>query len=271
MKDWNTKSDPLFDKFNNVTTGRLSTIEARYAETDFLRFDTERILKLAEGFDNAQVMIDYKGENEKLINAAGRYIQSKIVERPEWFSDAKLNQTKEEVFEEVSQLTGYFADLDWNVQQKCWRHWDTKELRKVFPNLKWRKEKRDDAYYIEKLSQFKDASSMRNHSMEMGNIFSKVRIDGGVKYPKAYALSCEMLKGHSNPRPKRGSYKQRTPLVEMITLDGEVLGAYTWAELKEMGYNRNTVTGAIRGQDGHHKAKGHLWKYQGKEFGEGAK
>jgi len=267
MKDWNVKSDPVFDKFNNTTTGKLSTIEARYATTDFLRFDLERIHQLAKPFTNAQQMIDYKGDNEKLINAAGRYIQYNWegrYPRPKWFEDFNV-QTKEEVFEEVSQLTGYFADLDWNVQQKCWRHWDKKELKNVFPNLIWKRKPKTDDEALEIMSHFKTAGQMRKHSKQYKNLLSRIA-SKPTEYPKSYARYQEMMVGHTT-RSKRGKYKQRTPAIEQYDLDGNYIKTYaTWDDALADGFKRNSVAAAIRGTDGNNKHKGFLWKHEGKQF-----
>ena len=265
-QDWNTKSDPLFDKFNDITTGRLSTIEARYATTDFLRFDLDRIYELAKPFTNAQQMIDYEGENEKLINTAGRYIQyDKVanIKRPEWFDEVEKRQTKEEVLEEAKELKGKFKDIPENLKQKLWRHYDNSELKILLPNLSWSRKPKSDTERFIILSQYETAAECRNSSKQNKNMLSQVSADKGVKYPKTYALLQQKKSGHSSTRSKRGSYKQRTSSIEQYDLDGNLLQVFpTWDDVINAGFKRSSVGCAIRGTDGHNRHKGYIWKYQ---------
>jgi len=113
---------------------------------------------------------------------------------------------------------------------------------------------------------------MRNTSREMKNILSRIIGDEGVKYPKAYKLAESMKGGKTGRKPgKVEAYGQRTSLVEQYTLEGKLLGKFTWSQIKEMGFKRPTIVGALTRKDANHKAKGYLWKYENKEFGEGLK
>lgn len=252
-------------EWGKFTIGYYNTIEARYASTDFLRFDLKRIYELAKPFTNAQQMIDYKGENEKLINTAGRYIQyGKIadIDRPEWFSTDKLNQTKEEVLAEAKKLKGKFNDIPDTLKQKLWRHYDNDELKTLLLNLSWsRKPKTDDERY-DILSQYETAADCRKSSMENKNMMSQVSTDKGVKYPRTYALFQEKKTGHTAPRSKRGSYKQRVSAIEQYDLDGNLLQVFPmWGDVINAGFKRSSVSGAIRGTDGHNRHKGFIWKH----------
>ncbi len=264
-QDWNTKSDPIFDKFNKQTVGKLGTLEARYASTDFLRFDPERVHKLAEGFTNPQQMIDYKGENQKQIRAAGHYIMGHKIERPEWFSTDKLNQTKEEVLDEAKKLKGRFDDIDKKIKAKLWRHYGSDEIKTLLPNLSWKRNPKTDDERYDILNQYETAADCRNSCMENKNMMSQVSTDKGVKYPRTYALFQEKKSGHTAPRSKRGSYKQRDPLIQQWSKDGQLLGEFTWEQIvNDLGYKRTSITGALKGHNGQKTAKGYIWKYKTK-------
>ena len=93
--------DRVLNKFNESEWAKMSTHElnrkdANWAKNDYLVFKPEKIKQLAKNFTNSQQMIDYKGENKNQINAAGRYIQYKKVERPEWFESIYEGESKKE-------------------------------------------------------------------------------------------------------------------------------------------------------------------------------
>ena len=259
-QDWNIKSDPVFDKFNKSTVGRLGTLEARYASNDFLRFDPERVHKLAEGFKTPQQMVDYVGDNQKLIHSAGRLIMGHTIERPEWFDDFQINETIEQVLEKAQSYTKW-VDIPYNLQQKLWRHFDKKELRNVLPNVKWEKVYWTDDMIYQQLSKYKDVKECRKSPDKF--ILTKLQVDKGVDYPESYALYRSKLVGHSGPRSKRGSYVQRDPLIQQYSLDGKLLGEFTWKQITEdLGFNRSTITGCLKGINGQITAKGYVWKYK---------
>jgi len=266
----NEEFDEVLNEGNDIDKRTWSTIQRNYQRTDYLRFKPELIYKLAEPFTTAQSMIDYKGENEVQINAAGRYLQYNWkgqYPRPEWFSSDKLNQTKEEVVAEAKKLRGKFNDIPDTLKQKLWRHYDSNELKTLLPNLSWsRKPKTDDERY-DILNQYKTAAECRNSSKQNKNMLSQVSTDKGVKYPRTYALLQEKKSGHTSTRSKRGSYKQRTPAIIQCDLDKNVIQVFkTWDDVLDAGFKRSSVASAIRGTDGHNKHKGYLWRHEYQDF-----
>lgn len=249
------------EEWGKMTVGYFNKIEARYASTDYLAFKPELVNELAKPFTSAQQMINFKGEDEKLINAAGRLIQYKGYERPEWFEDFVI-QSPEECLKEAKQYNSEFEELPWNLQQKLFRHFTSRELRELLPNIQWKRQFRNDEDWIELLSQFKTAAEMRNTSNELKNALSRLLRDKGVNYPKAYALAESMKNGHTGNRSKRGKYDQRTPNIEQYDLENNLIQVFkTWDDVQKAGFKRSSVAGAIRGSDGHHKHKGYIWKY----------
>ena len=178
------------------------------------------------------------------------------------FCTDKLNQTKEEVLAEAKKLKGKFNDIPDTLKQKLWRHYDNDELKTLLLNLSWsRKPKTDDERY-DILSQYETAADGRKSSMENKNMMSQVSTDKGVKYPRTYALFQEKKAGHTAPRSKRGSYKQRVSAIEQYDLDGNLLQVFPmWDDVINAGFKRSSVSGAIRGTDGHNRHKGFIWKH----------
>jgi hypothetical protein len=218
-------------------------------------------------------MVDYEGDNQDQIRSAGRFIQHGIHPTPEWFEELHNRQDFDEVLLEARAAGNVdFLELPYALRQKLNRHLKPVEIRKLLPNIKWQKVYRDDNDFVELLSQFKTAAEMRNTSREMKNLLSRVIADEGVKYPEAYKLAESMKGGKTGRKPgKVEAYGQRTSLVEQYTLEGKLLGKFTWSQIKEMGFKRPTIVGALTRKDANHKAKGYLWKYENKEFGEGLK
>ncbi len=268
----NSQINNLIDEGKGITNHEWRKAIGQYQRTDYLRFKPELILELSKGFTSTNHMIKYEGENKEQINAAGRYIDHGVIERPEWLEDINF-QTPEECLEEARLYNNVsYEELPWYLRQKLMRHFKPIELRKLLPNINWKRTYRSDDDFVEILSQFKTASEMRNTSREMKNLLSRIIGDEGVKYPKAYALAESMKTGNPGSKPgKRKAYGQRKSLVEQYTLDKELVGKFTFDQLKEMGYKRPTIAGALTRKDANHKAKGYLWKYEDKEWNEGLK
>lgn len=264
MKDWNIKSDPVFDKFNNATVGKLATLEARFASNDFLRFKPEVILKLAEGFVTPDNMIQYKGENEEQINAAGRYIERGVVERPKWFDPIiKGNQESLEECVKIALQYKHINEVPQRIKNRMWYHTDKKTVRELLKDLEWTRRPRTDEEILDIMDDFKTAADMRKHSTEFKNLLSKVA-SNEADYPKSYIRYKEMCGGHTT-RSKRGNYAQRDPRIEQYDLNGNYIKTFnTWNDVVEAGFNRGTVTGAIRGTNGQKTAKGFIWKFENK-------
>ena len=104
-QDWNTKEDPIFDKFNKITIGRLNIIEAAHAKTDFLKSKSELVYKLAKSFTNSSSMVNFEGNNQKQIRSAGNLIHMNRISRPEWFI-------------EVDNYKERYANIDWIKRSK---------------------------------------------------------------------------------------------------------------------------------------------------------
>lgn len=267
MKNWNTKSDPTFDKFNETTTGRLGTLEARYASTDFLRFDLDRIFELAKPFTNAQQMIDYEGENEKLINTAGRYIQyDKVQEitRPEWFDKIHQGESVEECIQIIKDNCVTSQEIYQNGYQRLlcrlWRLLGKKETRKRLDFIQWGRIDWTDQMLYDVLSGYETMMDCKKSPDK--TVVTRLQVHK-EKYPKAYALYCEKKTGHSSTRSKRGSYKQRVPAIEQYDLDNNLLQVFpTWNDVIDAGFKRSSVSSAIRGTDGHNRHKGFIWKHK---------
>jgi len=88
----NKKLQNLLDSLDEgplgkYTDGMWARINANYSKTNFLKQNPEKVYELAKPFTNTQSMTNYKGENEKEINAAGRYFVNDpdIFPKPEWF------------------------------------------------------------------------------------------------------------------------------------------------------------------------------------------
>jgi hypothetical protein len=252
------------EDWGKLTIGHFNKIDSRHAATDYLLFKPELVSELAKDFTNSTQMVDYKGKNQDQIRSAGRLIEHKRMERPEWFEAINI-QTLEEVVEEVKSAGNIkFLELSYALRQKLWRHFNSKEIRELFPNIQWERKNRSDDDFIEVLSQFKTASEMRNTSSELKNLLSRVMQDKGVRYPKAYELAESMKTGNPGAKKgkKRGSYAQRTPAIEQYDLDNNLVQVLpTWDDVINAGFKRSSVTSAIRGTDGHNRHKGFIWRH----------
>jgi len=254
------------EEWSKLTVGYLNKKDHQYAKTDYLRFKPELIKELAKDFTSTTSMIEYKGENQDQIRAAGRYIDHGVIDRPEWFEEVNY-QTPEECIQEAKSYGNVtFETLPWGLRQKLSRHFESVQLRKLLPNIQWERQYRDDEDWIKLLSQFSTAAEMRNTSKEMKNLLSRLLLDKGVNYPKAFALANNMKKGHKvSKRIKRGKYGQRAPGIEQYSLGGDLIKTWdSFDELIKAGYKRSSIAGAIRGTDGHHKHKDYIWKYKTK-------
>lgn len=238
-----------------------------------LRFKPNKIKELAKGFTNSTQMVKYKGENEYLINQAGRYIEHKIIDRPEWFEDIiKGNQeSKDECIQilnnncttsnEIYANQNYIRLLNrlWTIHKLS-----PKEVRKLTPNIKWKtKLDWDDNTLYSILSNYQNTREVRKNKQDK-HILTKMQVDKGQKYPKSYELYQQMtIDPLDVRRPKRGNYKQRDPLIQQYTLDGKLLGEFTWKQItNDLGFNRSTITGALKGINGQKTAKSYIWKYK---------
>ncbi len=263
----------LIDEGKETTNQEWRKKIGQYQRNDYLRFKPEITRELAKDFISATHMVAYEGDNQDQIRSAGRFIQHSIHPTPEWFEELHNRQDFDEVLLEARAAGNVTFDaLSWSLRQKLTRHLTSLERRELLPNILWQREYRSDDDFVELLSQFKTASEMRNTSREMKNLLSRIIGDEGVKYPKAYALAESMKTGNPGSKPgKRKAYGQRKSLVEQYTLDKELVGKFTFDQLKEMGFKRPTIAGALTRKDANHKAKGYLWKYEDKEWNEGLK
>lgn len=226
-----------------------------------LRWKPNKIRELAKPFTNSTQMIDYRGENEFLINQAGRYIEHKKVDRPEWFEDIiKGNQETLEECIEIALQYEHINEVPQRIKNRMWYLSDKKTVRKLLSKLEWNRRPRTDEEVLDIMDGFETAADMRNTSNEFKNLLSKVASNEN-DYPKSYARLQEMKSGHTT-RSKRGNYKQRDPLIQKYTLEGKLLGEFTWIQIKEMGFNRSTITGALKGINGQKTAYKHIWKYK---------
>jgi hypothetical protein len=111
------------EDWGKITVGRLNQMDANYAKTDYLRFKPEKIRELAKPFKYPQQMIDFKGENQQLINAAGRYIEHGKVERHEWFDEIYKGESLEECLEVARQYTNFvtFKEQEDRIYQRIYQ------------------------------------------------------------------------------------------------------------------------------------------------------
>lgn len=269
----NSQIHNLVDEGKETTNHEWRKKLGQYQRNGYLRFKPELVHELAKSFTTATQMVAFEGENEDQIRSAGRLLEQRIHELPEWFEFEKNHQTLEECIEEARAAGNVkFEELSWALRQKLPRHLQSVEMRRLLPNIDWQRQYRSDDDFVEILSQFKTAAEMRNTSREMKNLLSRIIGDKGVKYPNAYALAESMKTGKTGSKPgKRKAYGQRTSLVEQYTLEGELLGQFTWEQITTMGFKRSTITGALTRKDANYKAKGYMWKYADKEWNEGLK
>ena len=217
-------------------------------------------------------MKDYVGENQEQIHQAGAYIMGHKVERPEWFEDIIKNnqESMEECLKILNNNCTTSDDIydNSNHVRLLNRLWtihkvNPKEVRKLTPNITWKTNKDwNDDYIFNCLSMYPDTRELRKAKVHKKILF-KVLKNKGVEFPKSYALYLKMqIKGDKIVRSKRGSYEQRDPLIQKYTLEGELLGEFTWIQIKEMGLNRSTITGALKGTNGQKTAYKFIWKYK---------
>lgn len=262
------KFQDIIDEGKEITNHDWNKKYAAHARNGFLRFDLERIYELAKPFTNAQQMIDYKGENEEQINSAGRYIQYEKVSRPDWFDDIYEGESLEECLEIASKFEDYkeFRESNPRIHQRLFWFLGTKEmkirLRKLNPNMKFIQNDWTDDEILEVLCEYDTTRELRKDK-ENKKFLTKLQVDKGKKYPKSYNHYQTMtIDPKDQKRPKRSNYGQRDPLIQQYTLEGELLGEFTWVQIKEMGYNRSTVTGALKNINGQKTAYKYIWKYK---------
>mgnify|MGYP003641700981 CR=1 FL=1 len=236
-----------------------------------LRFKPNKIGKLAEGFTNSTQMIDYRGENQLLINQVGRYIEHKEIDRPKWFEPI-IKGTAETAEECIKILNNncttsdeIYANRNYiRLLNRLWSIYKLSSLkvRKLTPNIKWKtKLDWDDDTLYNILSNYEDNRELRKNK-EDKHILTKIQIDEGDKYPKSYELYKTMIIEMKDiERPKRGNYPQRDPLIQQWK-DGQLLGEFTWIQIKEIGYKRSNITGALKGTNGQKTAYKYIWKYK---------
>lgn len=263
--------DQVLNENNDRDKRTWSTIQRNLDRTDGLRYKPHLILKLAEGFTNAQQMVEYKGENEEQINAAGRYISYNKIEgfeRPEWFDEIYRGETVEECIEiltsNCSTSKDIYADPNYvRLLNRCYMIIGPDELKKrTLGKIKWGRMIQDDDLFLEILSNYNNTREVRQKKIHKF-LLTKMQVDKGDKFPKSYARYQEMMIDPSEViRSKRGNYKQRTPAIEQYDLEGNLLQIFpTWNDVEGAGFKRSSVASAIRGTDGHNRHKGFIWKH----------
>lgn len=106
--------------WGKYTVGYYNIREAAYAKNDFLALNPELVAKLAEKFKSTSSMINFKGDNEKQIQAAGRLIAHNKMPRPEWFTGEVDYETRTANFDYKARA----ANIDYkqrsaNTDQKA--------------------------------------------------------------------------------------------------------------------------------------------------------
>lgn len=255
----------LNDSFN-ITQKQVDSQYRQLSKTDFLKFKPEKIKELAKQFINAQQMIDYKGENEDKINAAGRYIQYNKVERPEWFESIYEGESLEECLIIARQYNdfGVFYNKEKRIYQRIYWFLGDEEMKKIFKE--WMNgfptEYSDDIIYsiLEKYNTIPEVKKNKDNK----KYITELQVEKDKKYPKSWGLYEKMKTKAGNKKGlKRGNYKQRTPAIEKCDLEGNCIETFeTWDDVISAGFSRSSVTNAIRGTDGHHKHKGFIWRHK---------
>lgn len=208
------------DEFNNVlnegnerTNRSYNSAIKQYNKTDNLQFKPEKIKELASSFTTAQQMINYKGKNSKLINAAGRYIQYNKVERPEWFEEIEKNnsETKEECLQ-VALNASSIENIEQRILNRLYAFYTKEELRELVPHL-WKRRvwdidvEKDDNYIYEILCTYSNIKEIRTKKIHK-TLITRLQINKD-KYPKAYKKYKTMLTKPGNKvGSKRGNYKK---------------------------------------------------------------
>jgi len=215
-KDMASKYDWLINEMSEFFENEKP--EFRYRQSirmmGELRFKPNKILELAKGFTNSTQMINYRGENQKLINQAGNYIAGHKIDRPEWFDRIeKGNQeTKEECLEillNVSTVKEIYENKNLNrILNRMWSFYGKKKTKKLLPHLNWKRKKWGDEEIYKIISQYKKITEIRKVKKHK-KFLTKLQIDKGVKYPKSYSLYLTMKtkNGGEGIRKKRGQYK----------------------------------------------------------------
>ena len=231
-----------------------------------LRFKLNKIIGLAKGFTNPTQMIDYKGENQLLINQAGRYIEHKKVDRPEWFEPIYEGESLEECLIIAKQYDdfGIFYNKEPRIYQRIYWFLGDEEMKKIFKE--WMKgfptEFTDDIIYslLKKYSTIPEAKKYKENK----KYIIELQIEKDKKYPKSWELYKTMKTKAGNKKGlKRGNYQQRTPAIEKYDLNNNYIETFeTWQDVINAGFNRSSVTSAIKGDVGHHRNKGFIWKYK---------
>tara|TARA_R110000803_G_scaffold32492_1_gene71565 strand:- start:265 stop:1077 length:813 start_codon:yes stop_codon:yes gene_type:complete len=236
-----------------------------------LRFKPNKIRELAKDFISSTQMIDYRGENQLLINQVGRYIEHKRVDRPEWFIEIYVGESMDECLrilnnncttsEEIYANKNYIRLLNrlWTIYKLS-----SLKVRKLTPDIEWKtKLDWDDDTLYNILSNYEDNRELRKNKQDK-HILTKMQIDKGDKYPKSYELYRTMIiEMNDIERPKRGNYPQRDPLIQQWSKDGQLLGEFTWEEIiYNLNFNRSTITGALKGINGQKTAYKYIWKYK---------
>jgi hypothetical protein len=190
------------EDWGKMTIGYFNRKDAHYARTDYLRFKPELILKLAKPFTNTTQMVTYGGKNHLQINQAGRYIEHKKVDRPEWFDRIeKFNQeTKEECLEILLNVSTveeiYESKFLLRILNRTWGFYGKKKTKKLTPHLNWKRQdwvnpKEDDVYIYNIISKYKTIVEIRNKKVDK-TLITKLGVDKGKKYPKSYSLYLTM-------------------------------------------------------------------------------
>ena len=178
----------------------------------FLIDQPEKIKELAKQFNNAQQMIDYKGEDEKLINYAGRYIQYKKVERPEWFESIYEGESKKECLQ-IALDAPSIKNIEQRILNRLYSFYNKEELLKLLPHLDWKRRvwdvniEEDDNYIYDILCTYKDIPEMRAKKIHK-TLITKLQV-GKEKYPKSYEKYKTMTTRAGNKAgSKRGNYQK---------------------------------------------------------------
>jgi hypothetical protein len=211
--------DKILNNFVNSELGQISSHElnkkiSNYAKTDFLIDKPEKIKELAKPFTNAQQMIDYKGENEDKINAAGRYIQYNKVERPEGFEPIYEGESKEECLQ-IALDAPSIENIEQRILNRLYGFYrgKKKELRKLLPHLDWKRRvwdvniEEDDNYIYDILCTYKDIPEMKAKKIHK-TLITRLQV-GKEKYPKSYEKYKTMTtKAGNKAGSKRGNYQK---------------------------------------------------------------
>jgi hypothetical protein len=205
--------DQMLNEGKETTQHQWNKKMANYDKTGGLLFYPEKIKELAKPYTTSQQMIDYRGENEEQINAAGRYIQYKKVERPEWFDSITKNnsETKEECLK-IALDASSIENIEQRILDRLYKFYSKEELRELVPRL-WKRRvwdidvKKDDNYIYEILCTYNTIAEMRNKKIHK-TLITKLQV-GKEKYPKSYEKYKTMLSQPGNKvGSKRGNYKK---------------------------------------------------------------